>query len=154
MKLQKTKERGITLIVLAITVIVMLILAGVAINLTIGDNGIFKKANEGGEIYKNAAKDEQNNLGSLDNELGGLLNDLTGGLAIQEINVIHSTTSSITVEVKAVGAESYKYYYKKVEDTEFIEIGEQPGNVYTFEGLEDDVTYRSEEHTSELQSQR
>lgn len=37
------KETGITLIALIITVIVMLILAGVTIDMTIGNNGIFKK---------------------------------------------------------------------------------------------------------------
>ena len=41
-KLQNLRNnKGITLIALIITVIVMLILAGVAINLTIGENGIF-----------------------------------------------------------------------------------------------------------------
>lgn len=41
--------RGITLIALVITIVVLLILAGVAINLTIGDNGIFKKSDEGAQ---------------------------------------------------------------------------------------------------------
>ena len=39
-------EKGITLLVLIITVIVMLILAFVVLNLTIGDNGIIKKTQE------------------------------------------------------------------------------------------------------------
>ena len=37
------KERGITLVALVVTIIVLLILAGVAISLTIGKNGIFNK---------------------------------------------------------------------------------------------------------------
>ena len=37
----KTKEtRGITLITLAVTIVVLLILAGVSINTVVGDNGI------------------------------------------------------------------------------------------------------------------
>ena len=47
-------KKGITLVALIITVIVMLILAGVAIGLTIGDNGIFKKSKEGAKIYQNS----------------------------------------------------------------------------------------------------
>ena len=43
--------RGITLVALVITIIVLIILAGIAINLTIGDNGIFKKSQEGAEIF-------------------------------------------------------------------------------------------------------
>ena len=48
----KRSNRGITLIALIITVIVMLILAGVAINMTIGDNGIFKKTADSADITK------------------------------------------------------------------------------------------------------
>ena len=40
----KTKEiKGITLITLAVTIVVLLILAGISINTVIGDNGIIKK---------------------------------------------------------------------------------------------------------------
>ena len=43
----KTKEmKGITLIALVVTIVVLLILAGVSINLLLGDNGIIIKAKE------------------------------------------------------------------------------------------------------------
>ena len=51
MKIQKERidrlkrdVKGITLVALVITIIVLLILSGVAINLTIGSNGIFTRA--------------------------------------------------------------------------------------------------------------
>ncbi len=74
----KTKQ-GITLIALVITVIVMLILAGVAINLTVGDNGIFKKSDEGAKIYKNAANNEATSLNGIDKEMGDLLEQYQNG---------------------------------------------------------------------------
>ena len=43
-KLQSSKQTGITLIALVISIIVMLILAGVSLNATIGDNGIITQA--------------------------------------------------------------------------------------------------------------
>lgn len=46
------KQKGITLIALAITIIILLILAGVVLNLTIGKRGIIEKAKESGENYK------------------------------------------------------------------------------------------------------
>ncbi len=46
--------KGITLISLVITIIVMLILASVAINLTLSDNGIFTKAKEAREKMERA----------------------------------------------------------------------------------------------------
>ena len=40
----KTKEiKGITLITLAVTIVVLLILAGISINTVVGDNGIIKQ---------------------------------------------------------------------------------------------------------------
>ena len=46
MKKIKEKNRGITLISLIITIVVLIIIAGIAINLTLGKNGIFNKAKE------------------------------------------------------------------------------------------------------------
>lgn len=43
-KQQKNKQRGITLIALVVTIIVLIILAGVSINMLIGDNGIITQS--------------------------------------------------------------------------------------------------------------
>lgn len=45
-KSQKNRQSGITLIALVITIMVLIILAGIAISMTVGDNGIFTKAKE------------------------------------------------------------------------------------------------------------
>lgn len=49
------KQKGITLIALVITIIVLLILAGVSINLVIGDNGILKQAQNAVTINKESS---------------------------------------------------------------------------------------------------
>ena len=46
------KQKGITLIALVITIVVMLILAGVTINVVTGDNGIINKARESEKNYE------------------------------------------------------------------------------------------------------
>ena len=58
MKKLKKQVKGITLIALVVTIIVLLILAGVAINLTIGDNGLFKRAQNAAETWDEASKKE------------------------------------------------------------------------------------------------
>ena len=76
-KIQKNKkirnQKGITLIALIITVVIMLILAGVAISAVVGDDGLFGKANHSVGIYENVANDEQeymkNIIKLLDKEL-------------------------------------------------------------------------------------
>ena len=55
----KKNIKGITLIALVITIIVLLILAGVTINLTLGQNGIFKTAEQAGKEYSEAEAREK-----------------------------------------------------------------------------------------------
>lgn len=54
-----TIQDGITLIALIITIIILLILAGVTINFVLGDNGLFKTAKEAGEKYNEAGAREK-----------------------------------------------------------------------------------------------
>ena len=55
----KTKEvRGITIISLVVTIVVLLILAGISINAVIGDNGIIKKAQNSAELTKESEAKE------------------------------------------------------------------------------------------------
>ena len=59
MKTKITKTNGITLIALVITIIVLLILAGVTIAILTGDNGILNKATEASEKTKIAEEEEK-----------------------------------------------------------------------------------------------
>ncbi len=52
------KEKGITLIALVITIIVLLILAGVSIAMLTGENGIITQAQKAKENTEQAAKNE------------------------------------------------------------------------------------------------
>ena len=47
-------KKGITLIALVVTVVVLIILAGVSINAVLGNNGIIKKANQAASVTKEA----------------------------------------------------------------------------------------------------
>ena len=58
----KTKEmKGITLVALVVTIVVLLILAGVSINTVLGDDGIIKKAKEAAETTKRVSAEEEMN---------------------------------------------------------------------------------------------
>ena len=49
-------EKGITLIALVVTIVVLLILAGVSINLVIGDNGVIKYTTKAAKESKKQQK--------------------------------------------------------------------------------------------------
>ena len=67
------REKGITLIALIVTIIVLLILAGVTINLAVNNQGIFNKAKTATRAYKNASENEQMGLDEADKEIESYL---------------------------------------------------------------------------------
>lgn len=58
------KQNGITLIALVVTIIVLIILAGVSIAMLVGENGIITQAQRAAQETEQAAKDEQQALAS------------------------------------------------------------------------------------------
>ncbi len=63
------KEKGITLIALVITIIILLILAGVTLTTALGQNGLFQRAKYAGENYKESESDEAEKLGEVEKEI-------------------------------------------------------------------------------------
>ena len=54
--------KGISIIALVITIVVLIILAGVAINMTIRQNGVLTKAKLSQQKYQNSQKEEESIL--------------------------------------------------------------------------------------------
>ena len=52
------KENGITLVALVVTIVVLLILAGVSISLVLGQNGLVNRAKEAANATNKAATSE------------------------------------------------------------------------------------------------
>ena len=73
-QMKNKKERGITLIALVVTIIVLIILAGVSINLVFGNLGIVTKAKEAKRMQEQAELNEQIALGKLSNEIDKEIN--------------------------------------------------------------------------------
>ena len=73
----KKNQRGITLVALVVTIVVLLILAGVSINSVLGDNGIIAKAKE---AQRKSAEASQNDLIGM-NELAQQLEEQINGSA-------------------------------------------------------------------------
>ena len=63
------QSKGITLIALIVTIVVMIVVAGVSINMTVGENGIFTKAVKAKEMQEAAEIKERLELKQLDARL-------------------------------------------------------------------------------------
>ena len=70
----KRKESGITLLSLCVALIVMIILAGIALRLSIGDNGIVGITTNTVDQYTNATDQEQEGLNRFVDEFNSIIN--------------------------------------------------------------------------------
>ena len=73
MQRQERKQKGITLVALVITIIVLIILAGVSIAMLVGENGIITQAQRAKEETEQAKKKEETDLDSMDEYINGII---------------------------------------------------------------------------------
>ena len=112
----KKKEKGITLTGLVITIIVLIILAGISLSYFIQE-GIIDKAEEAGERMNQAAGEEAEGLKNLSNEIEGLISGVVipeGAISIGEVeweegkaSVQVSTNTKYEIEWQKEGEESW-----------------------------------------------
>ena len=74
-----SNQTGITLIALVVTIVVLLILAGVSINALFSENGIIKRAQDAQNKVNNAQESDLNALNDLDKWINNQVNGTTGG---------------------------------------------------------------------------
>ena len=77
--LEIKEHKGITIVSLVVTIIVLIILASVIINISIGEDGIFKRAKMAKEQYLNEQAAEQEKINGIDfrlaNEKNGIVDE-------------------------------------------------------------------------------
>ena len=72
-KQNEIEERGITLIALVITIVILIILATVSINVVFGEGGLIDRAQEGKSLTDQAKTDEQEELTGAEEYINGVL---------------------------------------------------------------------------------
>ena len=125
----KTKEmKGITLVALVITIVVLLILAGVSINTVLGDDGIIQKAKEAAEATKRASAEEEMNrlvleyqLASKDETLESFLQEKVTEGRID--GVTDNGDGTITITKKVEGKDYTITVKKPVAPTPSVKVG-------------------------------
>ena len=79
---QKLQEKGITLIALVVTIIILLILAGVTLNIALSDNGLFNKAKKATDDYEEAQDRELEEIDKIGYEFQDIQDELSGKLVL------------------------------------------------------------------------
>ena len=120
----KKRERGVTLIALAVTIIVMLILAGATIATLTGEDGIIAQTHRAKEESKKAELKEKVKLEVAEKRfenLGGQLKASALKEVLDKYFDYVPTEMQITEETELVAKKEYGKYEMKVAD---IEVGE------------------------------
>ena len=78
-KLKNKQEKGITLIALVVTIVVLLILAGVSISLVLNNNGVISKAKDAKNQYAEAQTNDEKQLNEVSDWIDTKVGDTTGG---------------------------------------------------------------------------
>ena len=112
------EKSGITLIALVITVIVLLVLAGISISMLIGENGILTQAKKAKEITEIASEEECIKLIITEEEI--TKEKIGEKLKKVEFNTVEDTKSIIDSETGTTYANGW--YYLKPEDVSDYEL--------------------------------
>lgn len=95
--------KAITLIALVITIVVLIILAGVLINISLGNNGLFNKAKTAKEMYTNAQNYEEIEIAKMTNQIDGYVDGYRNGELTDEIKAY------INSQIKANSSTTKKF---------------------------------------------
>ena len=123
-----SNQTGITLIALVVTIVVLLILAGVTINAIFGQDGIIQKAKDSQNKMDQATQNDLNSINELNNWIDGKINGSSGG-----------NDNPPTSDLPSVANETIPYYpdntFTKVEGTDLsngLVIKDTSGNEYVW----------------------
>ena len=99
----KNSNRGITLVALVVTIVVLLILAGITLTYVFGENGIFKLAQDAKDKTDQAKLDEQEYFNDLNNTINQYI-DGNGGTTNppEEDKTVADVVDKIQTENKTV----------------------------------------------------
>ena len=132
---QIKSKKAITLVALVVTIVVLILLAGVSINLVIGNNGIMQKALKAKKDMEQAAKEEQEGLSALEERLNSLnaanAPVLLTGMTPIKFTMPTDTKMGETVETTADDADWYSYGVK-AEEKKWANAKTQDGSMWVW----------------------
>ena len=139
-----TSNTAITLVALVITIIVLLILAGVTLNMVIGENGIFGKANNAKNKTEVAQYEEELRMCILELQTDEATKGTTFGIdtvrnnLVQKVNELQNTNDIeiITEEGNATIEGIYKGYEFIIDEKYVAHIGDKATGIRILTSIE------------------
>ncbi len=117
---EKFENKGVTLIALIITIIILIILVGVSFHMILGPDGLIKQTKQSKEQTDEANKNEKISLSNLDSSI----NEYTTNVIIEKVTDKNPGT------LEGNGTEINPYVINSIEDLIFFSYDVTNGNTY------------------------
>ncbi len=138
MKKINKNEKGITLIALVVTIVVLLILATVTINMTMNSNGIFGRAKNATNTYKQVEANEVASLNGLDDSIEDAVKGINSPVGkYKDTQEVVSATSNTAIKDDSGNTVTIPAGFKIASDSatdvsDGIVVEDKDGNQYVW----------------------
>lgn len=134
---EKEQERGITIVALVITIIVLLILAGIVISMITGSNGILGRSKNSINNYRVAETNENSTMKDYENEIDKIKIDGEGD-SEEEVKVNGSSSDwkvndegdTIVAYIGGPISSDTMVVPNYVDDKKIVKLGENENNIF------------------------
>ena len=113
-KLKNNRQKGITLIALVVTIVVLIILATVSILAVFGDNGIIARAQTAKDTHEKGKADETNTLDDYASYIGNYLDEKGGGSGGGTTKPAEGITATVEGKTVTITKDNVATYLGKV----------------------------------------
>ena len=166
--MKRTNNKGITLVALVVTIVILIILATVTINAVLGDNGLIKQAQKAKDIAENSITKENEDMNLLLEEYANMMAEDNEPTEPDDSNNIEDIlkdgdyvyyTDSKDTERKCVVLYDMYSGYNEIQIItmeiveEYLEIGgwtDYPSNGYEYNTAISDLNNKVEEYMNDL----
>ena len=124
-------SQGITLIALVVTIVVLLILAGITITFVLGENGIINMAQRAADATNKAVGKEQNDLADITNQMQNYLNGNGGSSDGENTSPDDNNPPKPTEPSKGPNGKPLPETITTADSTQNIEAEDKYGNPIT-----------------------
>ena len=142
------KSKGITLVALVVTIVILLILASVTISMTLSNNGILGKAKNSADTYKQAASNESAVLNDIDSSIEDKLKGINSQVGkFKDTQAVVSSTSNTAIKDDEENTITIPVGFKIASDSattqeDGIVVEDKDGNQYVWIPVSDISNYK------------
>ena len=138
---QRLQEKGITIIALVVTIVILLILAGVTLNIALSNNGLFSKAKKAADEYNQKSLEEELQILFAEKQMENIENKSKGKADITELLEEKIGEGKITKEdIEEFNEKLQQYGYEEEIKTissaeEIAKIGKEGDDSLPLDGI-------------------